>query len=107
MLGGGINLLLSLLLLVLWFFLLLLFIGRFGRTADDLLDVTGTAERLGKAVAKDAAAGKQTYPAAVGVEASRRAAEKAVGQAVKALGVFGPDADDLRQLAGFVVEREK
>ena len=82
-------------------------LGRAFQVADDLLDVTGTAEQLGKAVAKDAAAGKQTYPAAVGIEASRRAAEEAARQAVEALDIFGPGANDLRHLARFVVEREK
>ena len=88
--------------------------GEFGRhlgltfqVADDLLDVTGTAERLGKAVAKDAAAGKQTYPAAVGIEASRGAAAEAAGRAVETLDIFGPAADDLRQLARFVIERDR
>jgi geranylgeranyl pyrophosphate synthase len=75
--------------------------------ADDVLDVTSTTEMMGKAVAKDAEAGKQTYPEAIGLEASRRAADETVALAVDALDVFGPDADDLRQLARFVVERRK
>jgi len=82
-------------------------LGRAYQIADDLLDVTGDAAVLGKAVAKDAQAGKQTYPAAVGVQASRRSAREAARCAVEALDVFGPAADDLRQLVAFVVEREK
>lgn len=82
-------------------------LGRAFQIADDLLDVTGDAQALGKAVAKDADAGKQTYPAAVGVDASRQAAREAVRLAVEALQIFGPAADDLRQLARFVVERQK
>ncbi len=82
-------------------------LGRAFQIADDLLDITGTAEQLGKAVAKDADAGKQTYPAAAGAEASRRAAARAARHAIEALDVFGPAADDLRQLARFVVERKK
>ena len=81
-------------------------LGRAFQITDDLLDVTGTEQQLGKAVAKDVAAGKQTYPAAVGIEASRRAADEAARRAVETLGVFGPAADDLRQLARFVVERQ-
>ncbi len=81
-------------------------LGRAFQIADDLLDVTGNAQQLGKAVAKDAGAGKQTYPAAVGIDASRRAADEAARRAVEALAVFGPAADDLRQLARFVVERQ-
>jgi len=75
--------------------------------ADDVLDVTATTEELGKAAAKDAEAGKQTYPEAVGLDASREAADQAAVQAIAALDIFGPDADDLRQLARFVVERKK
>lgn len=73
--------------------------------ADDLLDVTGTAESMGKAVAKDAQAGKQTYPAAVGLQESRRMAAALADQAVGALQGFGASADDLRALVGFVIDR--
>lgn len=82
-------------------------LGRAFQIADDLLDVTGTAENMGKAVAKDAEAGKQTYPAAIGLTASRQSAQDAAAAAVQALEVFGPAADDLRALARFVVERQK
>jgi len=82
-------------------------LGQAFQIADDLLDVTGHEHQTGKAVAKDAGAGKQTYPAAAGVEASVRAAEEAARLAVKALDVFGPGADDLRQLAEFVVHRRR
>ncbi|HOW69072.1 MAG TPA: polyprenyl synthetase family protein [Phycisphaerae bacterium] len=80
-------------------------LGRAFQIADDLLDVTGDAATLGKAVAKDAEAGKQTYPAAVGIEASRKAAGAACDRAIEALNIFGPAADDLRALARFVIER--
>ncbi|NLE57585.1 MAG: polyprenyl synthetase family protein, partial [Planctomycetes bacterium] len=65
----------------------------------------GSAEQMGKAVAKDAEAGKQTYPGAVGIEASRAAARDEARKAIEALQVFGPAAEDLRQLANYVVER--
>lgn len=82
-------------------------LGHAFQIADDLLDVTGTADQMGKAVAKDAGAGKQTYPAAVGVAASQAAAQEAAHAAIQALDIFGPSADDLRALARFVVERRK
>lgn len=82
-------------------------LGRAFQIADDILDVTGNCDDLGKAVAKDAGAGKQTYPAAAGLEASRRAAADAADRAIAALCVFGPAADDLRALARFVVERDR
>jgi len=75
--------------------------------ADDLLDVTGNAQQLGKSVSKDAIAGKQTYPAAVGLEASFKAADQAARQAIETLNIFGPCSEDLRELARFVVERRK
>ena len=81
-------------------------LGRAFQIADDLLDVTGDAAALGKAVSKDAEAGKQTYPAAVGIEASRKAAREACDRAIGALDIFGPAADDLRALARFVIERD-
>lgn len=73
--------------------------------ADDLLDVTSTTEELGKAVGKDARAGKQTYPRCVGVQASRDAAAKQRDQAIAALEPFGAAADDLRELAAYIVSR--
>ena len=74
--------------------------------ADDLLDVTGSAAAVGKPVSKDAAAGKLTYPAVVGIEASRAAAAEAAAAAEGALEIFGPAADELRQLARFAIERD-
>ena len=86
--------------------------GLFGRQlglvfqiADDLLDVTSTAEEMGKNVGKDAARSKQTYPACVGTERSRALAEEAAAAAVAALSDFGPQANDLRTLARFALTR--
>jgi geranylgeranyl pyrophosphate synthase len=80
-------------------------LGRAFQIADDLLDVTSSAEKMGKRVGKDGPAGKQTYPRCVGVERSRRAAEKACEDAIRELQGFGHDADDLRELARYVVSR--
>ena len=80
-------------------------LGRAFQIADDLLDVTSTAERMGKTVGKDVPAGKQTYPRCVGVEQSRRAAEKACDDAIFELQRFGTNADDLRELTHYVVSR--
>lgn len=75
--------------------------------ADDLLDVTATADELGKQTGKDASAGKQSFPAAIGVDASRQAAQEQADRALAVLSDFGPEADDLRQLAMFVVSRRR
>jgi geranylgeranyl pyrophosphate synthase len=80
-------------------------LGRAFQIADDLLDLTSTSERLGKGVGKDACANKQTYPRCVGIEGSRTAAKQAADEAVAALDPFGSQADDLRALAVYVVDR--
>lgn len=66
---------------------------------DDLLDVTGDAATLGKQTGMDAQRGKMTWPAVHGVNASREDARIAVERAFKAMAVFGPEADFLRELA--------
>ncbi len=80
-------------------------IGLAFQIADDVLDVTSTAEQLGKTPGKDVAAGKATYPALYGVEASRQKAQELVAQAIEAVSGFGPSAQLLGSLARFVVAR--
>jgi geranylgeranyl diphosphate synthase type II len=74
---------------------------------DDLLDVTGNTETVGKQVGKDAAAAKQTYPAAFGVAQSRTRARQEIDVALAALVPFGAAADRLRDLATYVVTRDR
>lgn len=73
--------------------------------ADDLLDVEGTMEETGKAVGKDADAGKATFVSILGVERAREQARLLAKQAVEHLAVFDEAADPLRAAANFVVER--
>jgi geranylgeranyl diphosphate synthase type II len=72
---------------------------------DDVLDVTGTPEQLGKATNKDATRGKNTYPALLGLDASRQMARAELQAALTAIDPLGPAAGGLRALARFVVER--
>jgi farnesyl diphosphate synthase len=72
---------------------------------DDLLDVEGDAAVLGKAVNKDAAAGKATFVSILGVERARAQAGLLARQAAAHLEPFGNAADLLRQAANFVVAR--
>jgi geranylgeranyl diphosphate synthase type II len=81
-------------------------LGRAFQIADDILDATSTPEELGKTPGKDAAAGKATYPAAVGIERSRARARELVEEAIGELEEFGGRAECLRALARFVVERK-
>ncbi len=86
---------------------------RFGRALglafqviDDILDVTQTSEKLGKTAGKDIAAEKATYPSILGLEASRAEAAKLTAQAHKALELFGPTGQRLREIADYLLARE-
>lgn len=87
-------------------------IGRYGASiglafqiVDDILDVEGASADLGKTAGKDAAAGKPTYPALLGLDASRRLAAQAMDDALEALDGAGLRASRLEAIARWVVER--
>lgn len=73
--------------------------------ADDLLDVEGSEEEIGKAVRKDADKGKATFVSILGPTQARDQANRLADQAIAHLKPFGDTADPLRDLARFVVER--
>jgi len=73
--------------------------------ADDLLDVEGTIEETGKAVGKDAAAGKATFVSIMGTGRAREQAKIHAKQAIKHLAIFDDAANPLREAATFVAER--
>ncbi|KUO61463.1 MAG: hypothetical protein APF80_00640 [Alphaproteobacteria bacterium BRH_c36] len=75
--------------------------------SDDLLDVEGDATTVGKAVAKDAAAGKATLVSLIGLEAAKTELSRAVREAKAALAPFGRRADRLVQAAEYVAARDK
>jgi geranylgeranyl pyrophosphate synthase len=72
---------------------------------DDILDVEGATEDLGKTAGKDAAAGKPTYPALVGLERSRELAEEAHAGGLRALERAGISSGRLHEIAEWVVRR--
>ena len=74
---------------------------------DDILDVTGDATSVGKAVGKDATAGKATFVSLLGLDEAKRRAGALVEQACTALAVYGDTAQTLRDAARFVVTRTK
>jgi farnesyl diphosphate synthase/geranylgeranyl diphosphate synthase type II len=75
--------------------------------ADDLLDLTADTKTLGKRAGKDAAAGKSTLPAILGLPEARRRAEALLDEALAAIAPLGARADALRGLARFVLARKK
>ncbi|WP_240230972.1 polyprenyl synthetase family protein [Devosia lacusdianchii] len=80
--------------------------GRAFQLADDILDVTATSEAMGKATGKDAAHGKQTLVAQLGLDGARARLTQTVNEALSALRTFGPKADGLRATARYFASRE-
>ncbi|WP_309623261.1 farnesyl diphosphate synthase [Novosphingobium sp.] len=81
-------------------------IGLAFQIADDLLDHQGDAAKAGKALRKDAAAGKATFVGLMGAERAREQAQMLVDQAIAQLASHGNEADVLRALARYIVERD-
>jgi geranylgeranyl diphosphate synthase type II len=73
---------------------------------DDILDVTQSTEQLGKTAGKDEAAEKATYPALMGLEKSRKEAQRLTQKALAAIRVFGRKGARLEQVARYLLERE-
>jgi len=82
-------------------------IGLAFQIVDDVLDVTQSSEQLGKTAGKDTATEKATYPSLFGIDASVAKADALVKKANAALDRFGDNANDLREIAAFLVERKK
>ncbi len=77
------------------------------QVADDILNVTGDPVLMGKAVGTDAARGKLTYPALLGLESAREMARGLVAQALQAIEIFDNRAKPLRAIARYVIERNR
>jgi geranylgeranyl diphosphate synthase type II len=74
--------------------------------ADDILDVVGDQQHLGKNVGSDQARGKATYPAQLGLDEARQRADELCGIAISALAPLGQSAEILQELARYIVNRD-
>ena len=80
-------------------------IGLAFQIRDDILDVVGDRSTLGKATGADRAQGKPTYPTLLGLEGAREHAHLLHQEALTSLQAFGAEAEPLRWLANYIVER--
>jgi len=82
-------------------------IGLAFQIADDILDVEGDSKTMGKVVGGDARKKKITFPAAVGLQKAKEIQNGLVEEAVVALKAFGAEADPLRSIAVYIIERKR
>ncbi len=80
-------------------------VGLAFQVADDILDVIGDKEELGKSIGKDEAQGKTTYVTLLGLDEAKSYARSLADEAVGALSLFGEKANPLVDLARFIVDR--
>jgi farnesyl diphosphate synthase len=81
-------------------------IGLAFQIADDILDVTGDSEKAGKALRKDAEAGKATFVSLLGLEGARDREKALVEEACDALAPYGDRSQTLQALARYIIARE-
>jgi farnesyl diphosphate synthase len=74
---------------------------------DDILDVEGSTEQIGKQSGADDAKQKATYPSLFGLERARARTDDLLTKALAALDQFGQEADVLREVAKYIVRRER
>jgi geranylgeranyl diphosphate synthase type II len=81
-------------------------IGLAFQIADDVLNVVGSRQELGKDANTDASRGKKTYPTFLGVEGARKLADEHAASAIEHLTGFDSKADPLRELARYITARK-
>jgi len=80
-------------------------IGLAFQIIDDILDIEGNAEELGKTAGSDIKMKKMTYPALCGTEKSRQKAKDLIADAIDSLKIFSSEADQLRKIARYLLKR--
>ena len=73
--------------------------------ADDILDIVGDQQQLGKDIGSDQERGKATYPAVLGLNESKRRASELHQQALDIISPLGDAAEPLRQISGYIINR--
>ncbi len=81
-------------------------IGLAFQVADDILNVEGSSQEMGKSVGRDAEQGKVTYPVVFGLEKSKEIQSALVDRAINSLKSFEDRADPLRHIARYIIERK-
>ena len=82
-------------------------IGLAFQVQDDILDVVGATETIGKPQGSDQDRDKPTYPNLLGIAGAKATAQELCANAIEALDCFGPTADPLRWLAEYIVKRDR
>ena len=82
-------------------------IGLAFQVMDDILNIEGNPELMGKSVGTDMERGKCTYPALMGIDASKNLAKQLINDALKAIEQFDNKADPLREIAKYIINRNK
>jgi geranylgeranyl diphosphate synthase type II len=80
-------------------------IGLAFQVIDDILDIEGDAEEIGKPVGSDERSNKMTYPRLYGIEKSKEIAQELIASALSSISMFSSDADPLREIANYLLSR--
>lgn len=81
-------------------------LGMLFQVVDDLLDLTGDTEKMGKVVGRDEELNKSTYPKILGLEGAKKAAQEYAAKAKHELHIFGERAQNLKDLVDYILRRQ-